>query len=462
MWKDILKKNAVSIACGVVALIALIAAFFPGDGMVQDLQSKLEARKTVYTTLNGLKTKQRHLPNLNPGASEAELLKTFPSEKVIAEGEKATQKMKEVSKDLYNTAVQINQHQLLVDNSLPSPTDVPKLSFKAAYIDTFKLRPDGNKPLPDSNIPYSILKGTQPPTPEEINVALDDLWNNNYVARVVTVNGAVANGPQLTEEFMTEGAKLPDVMRQKCAEDALVYIMDDALTQNTSVQTTGVPNENDIWYAQLGVWIQQDVARAIRSMNEAAVAAAGNAQPAAGATTAPAALKGILAAPVKRVVTLLVPRSQGTAGGGSTVTFGRPPVGVPGGEEGAAAGGAVPSDPAALLTFDFANSPTGRISTGLYDVYDFQLTVDIEASHLANFINELTKGRYIGVHTVDLTPVDLNTVKAEGFVYGNKPVVRAVLHCEEMLLRKWTEPLMPAGVKKEMNIAPPPAAVAAQ
>ena len=33
-------------------------------------------------------------------------------------------------------------------------------------------------------------------------------------------------------------------------------------------------------------------------------------------------------------------------------------------------------------------------------------------------------------------------------------VVQVVLHCETLFLRKWTEPLMPASIKKALGIAP--------
>jgi hypothetical protein len=460
MWKDILKKNAISIACGVVALIAVVLIFFPADQWITDLQSKLDERKSVNNTLATLANKSRSLPILDPNATAATPMRQFPSETIIAQGLEATKAVKLQSQKLFQVAVDLNQrgHALLVNNSLPKSGEVPKLQFRGAYAAAFKFGPDRQTPqLPDYNIPVSILKATQPPTAEEIAAAQEGLWNDKYVQRIVLVGGQPANAPQVSADYVAEASKLPEVLRQSRATESKIYMMPGALQINPAIQNVGMPpREEDIWSAQLSLWIQTDVARAIAATNA-------NSR------------KGILDAPVKQLVQLVVAQGASTASssaGANAPVPGRPPVnpfggpgfGGPGfgGMEdatggGTAASGAKVSDPAELLTFDFVTGPTGRVSSGLYDVYDFQLTVDVDAAQLPALITELTRNQYVTVRWLNFTPVDLDQLKAAGFLYGSEPVVRAVLYCETLFMRKWTEPLMPDRVKAALGIAAPAA-----
>jgi hypothetical protein len=64
------------------------------------------------------------------------------------------------------------------------------------------------------------------------------------------------------------------------------------------------------------------------------------------------------------------------------------------------------------------------------------------------------------VTNCSVTAVDLGLMQANGYYYGDKPVVTLDLNCEALLLRKWTEPLMPLRIKQALGItaqaAPPP------
>ena len=61
---DIVKKNILSIACGVVAIAAIIAWFWPVGGMFATLQGDLDGRAKTYTDVETLRTAQRKLPSL--------------------------------------------------------------------------------------------------------------------------------------------------------------------------------------------------------------------------------------------------------------------------------------------------------------------------------------------------------------------------------------------------------------
>ncbi|HEV7301218.1 MAG TPA: hypothetical protein VGN72_17770 [Tepidisphaeraceae bacterium] len=450
MWKDIAKKNAISIACGVVILIALIASIWPADAWVEALQSRMNARKAVNTSLEGLARKTRYLPNLDPNSTEQVPLRPFPNQTLIKQGTEATEQMKSVSQRLFTAAINVNQRPLLVPGSVPRSGDVKKLDFLNAYRAAFAMPWELNNRLaPEFNIPVGILKSAQPPSPEQITLAQDQMWADKYIPKIVTINGQPANAEQVSNDFVTEASKLPEQMRRQTAEQAKIYLLPGALTLNPALQPNTPPREEDIWTSQVSLWIQQDVARAIAATNASSQS-------------------GIIDAPVKQLIQLNVPLTPlGTTGAASAAGAGRFGMGGPpgmmgmggmGGGEEAAGTGAKVSDPTEALTFDFTRSPTGRVTNGLYDVHEFVLVADVDAARLPELLAELTREKFVAVHSIDMEPVDLNQQKAAGFIYGSAPVVRVTMHCEMLFLRKWTEPLMPAAVKRSLGIADPPPA----
>ena len=106
---EIVKKNLVSIICGVIAIIAVIAVW-PIDGRFTALQEKANARKGVYDQLKNLLDKERHLPvvSLDPAATPQKL-EGFPTEPVITRGNEIKEKMKAQADEMFKKAVTINQ-----------------------------------------------------------------------------------------------------------------------------------------------------------------------------------------------------------------------------------------------------------------------------------------------------------------------------------------------------------------
>src|SRR4051812_26055058 len=102
---EVIKKNIVSIICGVVALAAVAVAFTMLTSKQGELQKELDGRKQVYDQLNGLLTKPRQLPVLDPDKPEAKPLGKFPNAKTIEKGKTLTTGIEKESKDLVAAAV---------------------------------------------------------------------------------------------------------------------------------------------------------------------------------------------------------------------------------------------------------------------------------------------------------------------------------------------------------------------
>src|SRR3712207_4389074 len=111
---DIVKKNIVSIICGVIAIIAIIASFFPPSGYAADLQARLDKGKQQHGTLIGLLSKTRKLPVLSPDASGDQPLSTFPNQEIIDKGKGVVSQVEAQSQRMRDTAVALNAKKLLV------------------------------------------------------------------------------------------------------------------------------------------------------------------------------------------------------------------------------------------------------------------------------------------------------------------------------------------------------------
>src|SRR5690348_7499465 len=132
---DIVKKNIVSILCGVVAILALVAIFWPVGGMTKELQDKVEKSKSdYYAKLTSLRSAKRRLPvvdPLNPNA-EQQQLSQFPTEEVIKSGEKARDDVQKMAQQMLEITIEKNRHKPLLDMSFAHAPD--SFAFQKAYL----------------------------------------------------------------------------------------------------------------------------------------------------------------------------------------------------------------------------------------------------------------------------------------------------------------------------------------
>jgi len=432
---EIVKKNLLSIICGVVILLAVGALFWPISGIIANAQAQADARKQEYVKLERNQKKPRKLPNVSLVAdAPTTALDGFPGPKVIEAGQAATKEMAAQSANMLATAVAMNEHVLLVPKSLPAPSDRLKLDFRRDY----RKRVREEIPL--------ILNATLPPAVKDLDEAEQKLWENKYVGQLVKQTDVdpvtkaetvrYLNEATITAQYNDEAAKLPGKIQTERAEQFHMYIDEGALSVSEPVIGEGpTPTAEQMWYAQNSLWIEEDVCRAIARLNSMA--------------------KNTLTAPVKRLVTLQID----TSGPGQYLL---------------ATPGAAPTpdapvpmvDPNALLEKHYDRSPTGRVSNSLYDVMQVTLEVIVDARMVTTFITELSREKYftapnpqqgertsfITVKKFDLASVNKTEARQQGFEYGEAPIAKVRLECEAILLRKWSTPYMPTDVKKALGI----------
>lgn len=414
---DIIKKNIISVICAIVAILAIAASFFPLGGYVAELQSNLNSSKQSYTTLEGLRTKTRQLPSLNPDSAEQQPLGIFPNPTAIKKGQEVVKEVEKQSLAMRDAAVKMNQHEQLSPGTLPNPRPPADFRFRNLYVPMLTFGQNGELPKLAQQ-----MKAGMPPTQQDITRALEAMRIEIQEKELVRLpNGSIANQQEVNDRITQRTMELPDEMRRQIAENSRVYISPDTFDVNPNIAGAGRPDAINIWWAQLGLWIQQDIAAAINAANKDA--------------------KSVLDAPVKHLVQVRIDPKFVSSG----------------------AAPAAAADPAAASDTAITDAPivsaTARASNGVYDVVHFNLVVNMEAAHVPAFLRELARNRFITATEVSLhTPQPMPNEQAAGFIYGDKPIVTATIKCEALFLRQWTLPLMPTRLKQMLGIPEPGAA----
>jgi len=423
---EIVKKNMLSIVCGVIALLAILSIPLFIRSQQSSLENKLKDREKTFTALHDLQTKVRHQPVVSADANAAvPELPGFPGPKVIDSGKKAISMVQAQSMELEKLANEMNKHTLLVPGSLPNAAD--PYAFQRAY-----------QVEMDENIPTKLLQSTTPPVAQEIETQKVALRQKLEAAAQRNEKGEILFREAVDNDIAKQLAELPDNLRKNAASQFKMYMSrTSALDRAPSMSggssgMTSLPPE-EIWLAQLGLWVQQDVCMAIRDAN--------------------AKSTSVATSPVKELVEI-------------EVAHGRDIYAVPGAASampsptGVQASSVATNGPTDALPKDFSGSPTGRVCNGIFDVVHFTVCMNVEASQVNRIIQELQRGRLITVYWSDI--VVLNTVEKqqEGYFYGPVPVVTLMLRCEELFMRSWTRPLMPQPIKQFLNVQEQPQSTA--
>ena len=405
---QILKKNILSIVCGVVILGAIIAYFLFVTDLYEGsdgLKAAASQRRAKYEQLQGLITKSRTLPVVELNSTEAKPLEIFPIPNAVKAGELVTKQLQEQSRQIGAMATAMNRKEPLIPGIFPTPTDPQKFRYRDRY-----------EVYMTKDIP-AMLNATTPPSEADVQKAREGLWRAKYADRIIKVNDREVNREQVDRDYLEEVQGLLEELERQAAQKHRMYIEAEAINKNPHVASQTAPQTDELWYAQTALWVQTEVVQAIAGFNDRELKA----------ISKDPADHNIMNAPIKHLILLQVPQGvdQYIA-------------------KAATAEGATPGAP------DYDLSPTGRNSNSLYDVVKFNLVIKADARYVARMMHELGRGRFITIHKVNLTAVDNAVAKSDGFVYGSAPIVQVQITGESLLMREWTKPLVPEPVKKHL------------
>lgn len=440
---EIVKRNLLSIICGVVALLAVAVVFFFIDGLFEELGTDLAKSKDTYGQLKQLNSEKGGflMPTTGENQAEATPLPHFPTERQIIEGENIVKLMHEQAAKVQKTAREINEKQALYEGAFRGSVPA-RFEFKRRYwakFDEFKKR----------------LNATRAPLMLDMNAEKDRLWEEVWKKRIVVgAGGQAGNEAEVRADFENKVVPfLPDQMRLDWAERHSVYYIGNppnAPVPDRSfdyhfpgippLTSREMPDVVDIWIAQLSLWIQEDVVEAIVLANNAP-----------GLPRSKYGNVSVSNAVVKRLIKIEIPREYVHNKGKMSLMNAQNLMRTP---------GAMPSPDQCIEeqppgTKQFALSPTGRICNSIYDVMHFNVSVEVDARQFRTFLVALTRNRFIGIRSIDVLGVDRDKGQARGYVYGKDPVVQLTIKCETVFFRDWTVKWMPPAVQMLLRVPPP-------
>ncbi|HEY1685865.1 MAG TPA: hypothetical protein VGG19_13960 [Tepidisphaeraceae bacterium] len=410
---EFIKKHLLSLICGAVALLAVIALFYPLGGKQEKLVQDLQTRASVLQTIQGISNKQRTLPVIDPSNPTPKPLDRFPNQQLIDQAKAIPDAFANQAKAIAAEAEKINKHEPLVQGALPYPqSSIDAFNFREAYKRIMN---------PTSGELLAKMRAGHPPTPDEITQLENDLYQKSYVPQLIFPPNAPAGTPALNAEqiqtaFEADKLTFPLRATQHVATTCMIYVDPTALSvspaptlaiTNTS-GSSNAPSPEEMWYAQLGVWIQDDVANAIIRTN--------------------GSFKSVIEAPAKRLIKVLVDQ--------------RPYI-VPASYQ---PGPPTDTNDQTQVPKDISVSPTGRECNSMYDVVHFDIVINVEATKIPMFLDELNDGQFITILKCDVKTVDAGMDKTLGYIYGTQSVAQLHLVCEEVFLRDWCRKLMPKEV----------------
>jgi hypothetical protein len=420
-----IKRHLMLLSCGLLGLLSLVAIAV--GILVGDVSAQMQQADSLLKKLSGM-TRD---PVNDAFIRQAE----EKSQKIVSDAEKAKQTIK-----------RLNARKPLRENVFPSPrVTSDALSFKEDYRKAI----EGLLP--------NVLKAKSPPTTEEIrrmglliakeqaearaeairkgqvapaapNVPAQPDFGRTGPSRLGYDRVAPAPGPALGPDAgiqapvgpavptIEELAKYdPDVrMSLVRAHETLCYAVPQALQVRQSLlESRDVPDVEEMWDAQMSLWIQQDVLGALAKANEAAAAKLAKPED-----------RWVAHMPVKELVAVrtgdyvLGPGAAAAAGatmGGNWVEPMAEPTPPPG-------------DASAVFT--------GRTSNELYDVIQFAVELVIDARELPTVLDAICGANFY-------TPVTISCSAAtvipsfRGKVYGPDPVMRVRLEFEGCFFREF-------------------------
>ncbi len=421
---DIVKKNIVSIICGVIAILAIIASFVPLTGWFESLGQDVKSRANVHGSLNGLLTKQRSLPNVNLDQPTAPPLTQFPTDFIIRAADEVNQKSIADISELQKKAVALSQRPP-IGNSLPRPTNAQLFSFRDEYEQLMDVRGRISDAAKRSTLlvvkelaPGVSLRAGQPPSDAEVERVRASERDRIVRAQLRRDDkGKPLNEAEVQEAVVKRMSEIPDELRKSVAASSAVYVNPDTLqVVEGIIGSRALPNLQTVWSANYGYWVQSDILEQIARANQGA--------------------RNVLESPVKHIISIRFSEEaqpKPAAGGNDFGSFGGTEATTP-------------------------MSVTKRSSNSLYDVVAVELVLVVDATRIPEILLALSRNKYLTVMEMNVNSIDASQAVLNGFFYSGdrnlNPVVQLELRCEMLVMTEWLFPLMPEVVKAARQPAP--------
>ncbi len=442
-WIAFLKQRWVPITCGLIVIIAPLAAYFSLDFVRAPVVAKIKDRVDAYEKLGGL---EKTSVDVRAADGSVKTESAFINAKLIEELTKHQEALAADAQGIYQSAVDRNRAGRTISdkvaNYLPKPKDESDRNIQKLSEGPFKtLRKQWDDQLP------SIMKMSGPSKSEEALDRVQRAETEHLTGVLMKKQRSEVADPKELAEL---NARLVDTRLALITENAAgieVYLRPGAIVWRDKIAE---PKDGDavapaavefalaqLFQLQWDMWVVEDVLKAIRQVNSK-TDASGKQTP-----------LGVVQAPVKCINRLLVTPIPGLvpadAAAGAT----------PDASAEAPAGEAI--DPKADVAPDFAASLNGLRTNQLFDVRDATLMVVCETTAVPKLVNALSAQNFITVTGLSLVPADTFAAARQGYAFGSQPCSEVTLKLQSVWLRDWTTESMPKGMMAAIKTAGKPA-----
>ncbi|MEX2219537.1 MAG: hypothetical protein WD749_12360 [Phycisphaerales bacterium] len=330
--------------------------------------------------------------------------------------------------EVVKLAEQINRadHKPLIDRLFPNPAD---RLLTLAFIEKLVGKPG----LPSAY--EDLLKKINAGGPADAS-SIADLLTEDRTQQVERKRAETGND-KMTPEEEAELTKRLAAIRiaeyQRHARSIAVYATTDAFPQAPRSIPGEPPDIATCFTQQFDYWVIADLLNAIDAANR------------------PDRKSGRVETSIVKRIERIVVEPYAPAGAGQQPSMGAQP-------------GQGPS---------FGPSLSGRTGGGpdaAYDLRNAEMTLIVESARLPDLLNTLSRTNFTTVTDLDIWETDPWADLEQGYFYGTKHVVRAVIKVETVWLRSWLLTYMPDAMKEQLKPAeappeappppPPPRAVA--
>ena len=441
-WIAFLKQRWVPITCGLIVIIAPLAAYFSLDFVRAPVVAKIKDRVDAYEKLGGL---EKTSVDVRAADGSVRTESAYINKALIEELTKHQEALAADAQGIYQSAVDRNRAGRGVSQDIAEYLPKPK---NEAARDVNLLRENALPLLiKQRDALITLMKMSGPSKSDEALDRVQRAETEHLTGVLMKKQRSEVTDPKELAEL---NARLVDTRLALITENAAgieVYLRPGAILWRDKLASAKDGDSKaapavefalaQLFQFQWDMWVVEDVLKAIQQVNSKSDAS-GKRVPI-----------GVVQAPVKCINRLLVTPIAGlvpadAAAGATDDASAEAP-----------AGEAI--DPKTDVAPDFAASINGLRTNQLFDVRDATLVVVCETTAVPKLVNALSAQNFITVTGLSLVPADTFAAARQGYAFGSQPCSEVTLKLQSVWLRDWTTESMPKGMMAAIKTAGKPA-----
>lgn len=441
-WIAFLKQRWVPITCGLIVIIAPLAAYFSLDFVRAPVVAKIKDRVDAYEKLGGL---EKTSVDVRAADGSVRTESAYINKALIEELTKHQEALAADAQGIYQSAVDRNRAGRGVSQDIAEYLPKPK---NESARDVNLLRENALPLLiKQRDALITLMKMSGPSKSDEALDRVQRAETEHLTGVLMKKQRSEVTDPKELAEL---NARLVDTRLALITENAAgieVYLRPGAILWRDKLASAKDGDSKaapavefalaQLFQFQWDMWVVEDVLKAIQQVNSKSDAS-GKRTPI-----------GVVQAPVKCINRLLVTPIAGLvpadAAAGATADASAE----------APAGEAI--DPKTDVAPDFAASINGLRTNQLFDVRDATLVVVCETTAVPKLVNALSAQNFITVTGLSLVPADTFAAARQGYAFGSQPCSEVTLKLQSVWLRDWTTESMPKGMMAAIKTAGKPA-----